>query len=461
MIALLTFAAISVPSIYWYTQRMIDGSDEPVGVIALLTLLALIIARRRILAWRSLDPSEWTVLISLVALLTLFRDLLPNLVVASLLLVSATTFALRRGLPPATMGMALLSLPLLATLDFYLGFPLRLACGWLFALLFNGLVGGLELSGLSLVYQGIEVVIDRPCAGINYLWSGWYAAALIACLRNFRGLALLAWSLASLIILFGANVARVGLLFVLEINQLITDSGHQSVGLAVFILALLLLFSIGNLLPSKTPKKSGALSRPSATNRSTPRVLPKISLATALLSLALPQTSTPVDQTTFATLQNDFIFPTHLLGFRLQPIDQGSPLEVLRQSPSTLSATFVWQERLILLRVTHRPTRTLHPAEHCFTGAGYQIQPLPLWKDPQERNWSRFEARKGRERLIVSQMIEHPASAATFSDVSQSYWNAFLNRQTGPWFAWTMVEPRKTWGGSLAFGKRPEFGLLD
>ena len=77
-------------------------------------------------------------------------------------------------------------------------------------------------------------------------------------------------------------------------------------------------------------------------------------------------------------------------------------------------------------------TRKLHPAEHCFRGAGYRIEP-----ERMERNHSCFAAVKG-ERLKVCQQIFN-AAGEHWSDVSSWYWHALLAQSQGPWWAVTEI----------------------
>lgn len=90
-----------------------------------------------------------------------------------------------------------------------------------------------------------------------------------------------------------------------------------------------------------------------------------------------------------------------------------------------------------ILRRVDQPTRKLHPAEHCFRGSGYQVNPAPV-----ERHGARFRscftAVSGAERLKVCQQIfdDHGGS---WSDVSAWYWQAEFGRSKGPWWAVTEV----------------------
>ena len=56
--ALLVLQALAFwPVWQWYLRRMVDGSDEPFGVLALLSAIAIILARRSFARRSTRSPS--------------------------------------------------------------------------------------------------------------------------------------------------------------------------------------------------------------------------------------------------------------------------------------------------------------------------------------------------------------------------------------------------------------------
>ncbi|MFP5380347.1 MAG: archaeosortase/exosortase family protein, partial [Vicinamibacteria bacterium] len=167
----------------WYAARMTDGSDEPLGIVALLTACAFLPRR----GWRDAIPAPRLigVLAALVVYLLGFA-MLPALVRGALA-IAAIACALPRDAarPPWPLGaLLLLSLPVIATLQFYLGFPLRVATTWCAAHLLA--LGGYDVvaHGTILQWAGEEVLVDAPCSGIRMLWTASYlSATLAACHR--------------------------------------------------------------------------------------------------------------------------------------------------------------------------------------------------------------------------------------------------------------------------------------
>ena len=121
----------------------------------------------------------------------------------------------RHGTPfrPWTLGLALLGLPMAASLQFYLGYPMRVASGAIALVL-------LRLSGIPVVREGVYlrwggelVMIDAPCSGIRMLWAGLLLGCCLAALYRMRARAsLLAVAAAAVLALLG-NALRTTALF--------------------------------------------------------------------------------------------------------------------------------------------------------------------------------------------------------------------------------------------------------
>jgi hypothetical protein len=101
--------------------------------------------------------------------------------------------------------------------------------------------------------------------------------------------------------------------------------------------------------------------------------------------------------------------------------------------------SFTADGKRVLLRRIERATRELHPAADCYRGLGYDIQHLPIHVDPAGRFWSRFEAVRGSERVLVRERI-FTAAGGSWSDVSSWYWSALWGSSPGPWFSATVAE---------------------
>ncbi len=237
----------------WYLNRLSDGSDEPWGLLA-LGVLAL-------LFWQSppavLDPerSKQTQSLTFIWLLLYLIGFawLPDLLKALLaMLALASVLASGRGPQPGIYGLALLSLPWLASLQFYLGFPMR----WLIA---QGAVLMLRLNGLNVTAEGAAlhwgqqiVLIDAPCSGVKMLW----VAGLLACLLMYwhqlnwkKALILSGLTFAGVLL---ANLSRAVTLFYFEAGIFSEPRGmHTLSGLTAFALLSLAVVKLSAILKSR------------------------------------------------------------------------------------------------------------------------------------------------------------------------------------------------------------------
>jgi len=253
MAAKITIVLLSVnvlaawPQWLWLADRANDGSDEPWGIVAIVTLCVLLWERKT----RLQRPTRLSLAIS-ASLMLMANDswqVWPPLLATALALLAVV--ALIIGLLPKPrpvlplLILALLALPLAASLNFYLGYPLR----WLCAQATAGILSGLGLAvtplGAGLQWQGVSVLIDAPCAGIAMLWLGWYLAVLLSYRHldsNRRCLVQLGLATVSVVLI---NILRNTLLFFKEAGIVpLPEWTHQGIGL--FLFALLVLLVVGS-----------------------------------------------------------------------------------------------------------------------------------------------------------------------------------------------------------------------
>ncbi len=179
---LVLLAAALWPTWAWMGQRMLDGSDDPLGVLALAALGGVVGQYRRVL--RAAPRLGWLALALLGAVLaTVARTQLPDLLGALVALLALAAgllaFLPARVVCGPVLGLSVLSLPLLASLQFYAGYPLRVltaeASRWLLAFQHE-----VSRSGSSLVVNGQLVIVDAPCSGVQMVWLGYFTACVVA-----------------------------------------------------------------------------------------------------------------------------------------------------------------------------------------------------------------------------------------------------------------------------------------
>jgi exosortase/archaeosortase family protein len=223
------------PHWIYMARRTVDGSDEPWGVLAALTVGLLLLRDRAQLEMPS--RSALVAAASLAMIAAASELVLPDLAAAALAMLALAVYlvhALRRPATPLVL-LLLLALPIVASLQFYFGFPLRLLVAQAGALLIS--IGGLDATaaGASIVYHGSTVLIDAPCAGIGMLWLGSYTAAVLSYLQRADAWRTLVNGVAAAALVLVANIARATALFFPEAGLVDWPAGaHEATGLLAF-----------------------------------------------------------------------------------------------------------------------------------------------------------------------------------------------------------------------------------
>ncbi len=225
----------------WFAAGTVDGSNDSAGLLAAVAAIAIVLRAppRPAVRWPLLLP---TICIALylaaanagVALSS--RALIAALALASL----ASACRMGKRLDVALLALCVLALPMAATLQFYFGYPLRVAAGNLSVLLLqmNGLAVVRE--GAMLAWDGKLVSIDAPCSGLKMLWAGLFlACALAAAVQLSAARTLGAAAMAALVVV-AANAVRASALFYSETGLVHLPAwAHGGMGVVCFIGAAL------------------------------------------------------------------------------------------------------------------------------------------------------------------------------------------------------------------------------
>ena len=241
------------PTWRWMAARMADGSDDPLGGLALAALAALLVAVRGQL--RSAPRLPWlaAALVGTLAATALHGQVTPLL--GSLLAIVAWAGGLLAFLPDErrgamqvrdgvlhaaprfpiaalpVLGLAVLALPLIASLQFYAGYPLRVvtaeASRWLLSPWFAVL-----REGSSLNVNGLLVIVDAPCSGVQMAWAGYFTACAVALLKGIGNRAFALRLPAVSVSVLAGNIVRNTLLVGLEgAGRAPGEALHQVIGL--------------------------------------------------------------------------------------------------------------------------------------------------------------------------------------------------------------------------------------
>ncbi|MDT7513773.1 exosortase Q [Rhodoferax mekongensis] len=224
------------PTWWWMGQRMVDGSDDPLGLLALAALAGLLWQHRHQLSPTPRLGFQMAALAGAV-LTTALHQQLPDLVVALIGLLSVAAgliaFLPARVATAPVLGLSVLSLPLLASLQFYAGFPLRVVTAEASRCLLS-IAHTVERTGSSLVVNGQLIIVDAPCSGVQMAWLGYFTACVVALATHQANKTfLLRLPIVGALVLLG-NVARNTVLVAAQASGTHLPAwGHDAVGLLV------------------------------------------------------------------------------------------------------------------------------------------------------------------------------------------------------------------------------------
>lgn len=493
----------------WYVVRVTDRSDEPWGLLALATAAIFLVLWSG--TWRlvkalapdsampvsvpgpaveSVAPdaaarSSWQPVAGLVILSVYIATfhMAPHLVQAVLAILAVWLLLGVRsslGANAGLLGLMLLALPVIPSLNFYAGYPVRL-------LISGGASFLVRCLGIPAVQQGTMlyvgeklIAIDAPCSGINMLWAEAYVAMVVSCILR------LTWSrtvfLAGLVAVLvpAANSLRAAALIVFDsmapgigglYNQL-EPTVHMSIGLFTFVIATVgILFAATlasrKLLPSPnghsaavepatrtcvppTPVPLHAASPGCTGSGRTPGLvlwhqrrtfssaylLPVLLLSLVAALEPFVVQASPKERSVISTSQ----WPCEVNGEQLIPVESAPEEEAFATGFPGQMKRFRQGDNCIFVRRVDRETRQLHPSSDCFRGAGYDIEPRPLLVFADRTKWSSFQAfRKDRRYLVMERIYDNAGSSWT--DTSEWFWAASFGKTHAPWWVITIAQP--------------------
>lgn len=432
------FLVAASPVLGWYAQRVTDGSDEPLGVIALLAAIVLLVSRFRQASERAkvtFHPDRWLggalLLVLLQATPLAHFPLIPGVVAIVIIGFSVRLPTGKSGL----LALLVLSLPLVASLDFYAGYPLRLAASHLAVLLLN--LGGLgvERAGVLLLDSGNVVGMDPPCAGVRMLWTACFTAAIVAARQRLpwqRTLLLLGFVVVCVVL---GNSVRAALVFFPESGRAHwPDWAHSGVGLVVHAAVLGAIFAGGDAMMRKDRRKSGPIRTTSGESgwRVKSCVLIVCAVVVGLMVAHFPQAEKP--------LAGNTPWPNTLDGAPLLPLPLTTREARFAQAFPGLLGKFRSDDAEVILRRVAGATRLMHPAADCLRASGYSITTKPAHRDAQGRLWGCAYAERGGTLWRVRERYTNASGTRVSTDASAWFWEAMLHPAEGPWTAVTVIE---------------------
>lgn len=435
------------PQWFWMARRMADGSDDPLGVLALAALLAVVWTQRRVL--RQSPGLGWLLAaMALIAAAAWAQAELPDLA-AALLAMLGLACGVRAVLPRHVASaplllLAVLALPLMASLQYFVGYPLRVLVAEVTRWLMSA-THSVSREGAALVVDGHLVLVDAACSGVQLAWMGYFSAACLALLRGLdsrRFLARLPW--VGAVVLCGNIVRNWALVALQGDGQPLAAWLHEGIGLACLAVVCA---GIAVLMKPAAKVPAGRAPRwPVLANRLRSRLALKALCVGAMPVLALAQwpgwgTSEAVAMQPQAAVE----WPQTWQGRPLRPLALGAVEQRFAQNFPGQIARLTNDEDVLVWRHVTRPTRMLHPAADCYRALGYRVSgeqlqavraSTPIQKDGM---WRCFTAEKNGQRLRVCEQLQD-ADGRVFTDTSAWYWAAALGQSSGPWQAITVAQ---------------------
>ena len=426
-----------VPLLAWYARRLTDGGDERWG------LLALGVAGMTTpwSVWRApvTTPAAWTVFLVLSGVVG-WTSALPPLVRAFLLVVALGVVL---GGGPGGWARAILlvlSLPVMNSLQFYVGYPLRVVAAELGRLVVA--CGGVatERRGVCLTWSGGDVVVDAPCSGLNMLWTAMLLAAGLAAWRRLSSRhTLLLVGVAGLAVVL-ANAVRVGLLFFVETGLWHVPAWfHSGLALVLFLGLTFSLVALAGRWSGGGQRQAERSGLGIGTRRSAVLALWAAMAVAGAAPLLTPWLrAEPLGAPTASAT----VFPGWPELYEGRPwvrITRNDRLSSVLARSTLTTGVFRQEGRWVVLRWIQQVSREVHPAADCFRARGYEVERSRLVRDARGATWSEFGVeREGQRWRVRERLLAENGSAWT--DVSAWYWASVGRSSAGPWWAVTVIE---------------------
>lgn len=418
----------------WAAARVADGSDDPLGVAALTALVWAV--WRLAPEMRSQPRAAWlAAALGLSAASTVAVFVAPPLA-GALLAALALACGLRAFMPSGRAGLplaglAVLALPVVSSLQFYAGYPLRFVTAQLSSWALQLLGWSAQVEGTAMSVDGRLIVVDAPCSGVQMVWMAYFCACAVAVCcdiddrRFLRRLPLIG------VVVLAGNVVRNSVLVARESRGDVAQWVHEAVGLAVLavvcsaVVVFVARMQSGVHAPSSPSRIASGL-------RGWRALFAGVVVGCALVPIARPS---PADASRVSGES-----PVEWDGRELRPLALSAVEQRFADRFPGRIARLTDGEQVLVWREVTAPTRMLHPAADCYRGLGYRIEHARLERDGRQRLWRCFVAERDGVRLRVCERIVD-AQGRAFTDASSWFWAAQLQQSAGPWQAITTARP--------------------
>jgi exosortase/archaeosortase family protein len=227
----------------WYGLRLGDSPEDAWSLLALVTAGYILRINRGKTKKQSLLLSAIFILIYSIT----FQFVPPMLRAGFAWLILVLILPVQ--IPAGVWGLLAISLPVIPTLQFYLGYPLRLVTTYAAAGILR--VQGFEIvpQGAGLYWAGETVWIDAPCSGIRMLWSGLYLAFTLCSFYQLDVSSFLRATLIAVLAILAGNAIRASLLFYPETRLIaLPEWAHPAIGVVSFFVVAIFVVTATKFL---------------------------------------------------------------------------------------------------------------------------------------------------------------------------------------------------------------------
>ncbi len=150
---------------------------------------------------------------------------------------------------PGISLLLVLSLPVVASMQFYLGYPMRVVTAEASATTLNLLSFPVHRVGTQLLFDGTALGVDAPCSGVRMLWASCFFGAVVSALFRLGWLASAGLLTSAIMVALLANALRATALFFVESGMIhLPPWCHEGAGLLLYVLGLALLVTMARRL---------------------------------------------------------------------------------------------------------------------------------------------------------------------------------------------------------------------
>lgn len=222
----------------WVATRAATDTSDAWPLVSLATAAALM--------WRDRPTARASIRWGLATLLMLVYaasypfalPLVRAVIAMSALAAACSALWFGKRMELWLWGLLLCALPLIASMNFYAGYPLRVVVGDITSALLRMNGFAVARDGATLLWDARQIAIDAPCSGIKMLWTGAYLSCALAGLQRFGAMRTLVLGALALIIVILANVLRATALFYVESGVVPqAQPAHELIGVVIFALA--------------------------------------------------------------------------------------------------------------------------------------------------------------------------------------------------------------------------------